>query len=537
MFSAYHELTRLENRLTSKTNVDAIRVLEGQIKEHQRRISELKRTQNSLLNISRLPPEILGDIFCRSAIPDGFEKRSYNFLLVCHHWFEVASFTPELWGFWGNNPRDWERQHLRYPEVPLDLILDGSRVGDALDDTVHDSLRDRASRDSIRRVHLRARNWKLLNSILSPLTADEWKDVRYNSVESFILRNEGNTPVNVSDFFAYNRSRRLQCLELTNCTITSWDCLTSQTTVLTTLVLHLSRSSPAPTTPQLFSILSSSPALRKITLTGCSVPTDADDDPSPRLPFRHLEELKLAGRVHDVFKLLLRLDHPRHMHHLEIILHQCAVGDISNVVGPYLRDHLRRHGWSQNKLGLHISTDNRIVVRVGNVGSLCPPTPVSERMVPFIVLAIDSVQTPPNNSRERIILDLIAHTPREEIVYLRMHENPTAMENIYARLPILRSLYVGKISLSAVFPKQITGGNRILPFLQHVFLERVDADRGDWTPLTAFLSCRTPLDSLEILNSSYMCPEEVKDVGKAVRHFWTNHKRHHGISPNISHGQ
>ena len=489
----------------------------------------LKRTQNSLLNISRLPPEILGDIFCRSVIPDGFEKRSYNFLIVCHHWFQVASCTPELWGFWGNNLRDWERHHLRYPEVPLDLILDRSRVGDVLNDTVRDSLRDRASRDSIRRVHLRAWDWKLLNSILSPLTTN-CKEVRCSIVESFILGNEGTAPVNVSEFFAYNRSRGLQHLELTNCTITSWDCLTSQTTVLTTLVLHLSRFSPAPTTPQLFSILSSSPALRKVALTGgWSVPNDGDEDPSPRLSLRHLEELKLAGRVHDIFRLLLRLDHPRHMRHLEIILYHCAVGDISNVVGPYLRNHLRRRGWSRDGLGLHISSDNRIVVRVGNVGSLCPPTPVPERMVPFIALAIESVQTPPNDSRERIILDLIAHTPREEIVYLRMYGSPTAMENIYTRLPILRSLYVGKISLHAVFPKWSTEDNhRILPFLQHVFLERVDADRDDWTPLTTFLSRRASLDSLEILDSSYMRPEEAEDVGKAVRHFWINRRRHHG---------
>jgi len=526
---ACHNLTRLENRPTGKTNVDSIRVLEEQIKEHQQPIAELKRTQNSLLNISRLPPEILGDIFCRSAIPDGFEKRSYNFLLVCHRWFQVASCTPELWGFWGNNLRDWEKNHLRYPEIPLDLILDRSRVGDVLDDTVRDSLRDRASRDSIRRVHLRARNLRLLNSMLSPLTTNR-KEVRYNSVESFILRNEDNAPINVSKFFAYNRSRGLQRLELTNCTISSWDCLISQTTVLTTLVLHLSHFSPAPTTPQLFSILYSSPALRKVTLTGWSVPTDDDEDPSPRLPLRHLEELKLAGRVHNVFRLLLRLDHPGHMRHLEIILHHCAIEDISNVVGPYLRDHLRRRGWSQNKLGLYISSENRILVRVGDVGSLCPPTPVSERMVPFIALAINSVQTPPNDSRERIILDLIAHIPRGEIVYLRTYGNPTVMESIYTQLPILRSLYVGQISLSAVFPKRSTRDDRTLPFLQHVFLERVDADRGDWAPLTTFLSRRTSLDSLEILDSSYMRPEEAKDIGKAVRHFWTNRIRHHGAS-------
>ena len=533
MFSAYHDLTRLENRLTGKTDIEAIRVLEGQIKEYQRAMAELKRTQNSLLNISRLPPEILGDIFCRSVIPDGFEKRSYKFLLVCHHWFEVASFTPELWGFWGNNLRDWEKRHLRYPDIPLDLILDGSRfMRDTLDGAVRDSLRNRASRDSIRRIHLRARDWRLLSNILFPLTAS--REVRYNSVESFILQNEGNTPVNVSRFFTYNRSRKLQHLELTNCTISSWDCLTSQTVLLTTLVLHLSDLSPIPTTTQLFSILASSPALRKVALTGCSVPNDCDEDPAPQLSLRHLEELKLAGRAHDISRLLLRLDHPEHMHHLDITLDYCAVEDISNDIGPYLRDYLRRRGWSQNKLGLYISSENRIILRVGDVGGLCPSTPVSERMVPFVAITIDSVQTPPDDSRERIILDLIAHTPQDEIVYLRTYGNPTVMGSIYTRLPNLRALYAGTIPLSAVFPKRSIRDNGILPFLQHIFLERVVSDGGDWTPLTTFLSRRASLDSLEIFNSSYMRPGEAEDMEQVVRHFSANRISHRGASTQYS---
>ena len=524
MFSTHHDLTRLENRLIDETNVNSMQVLEEQIKGHQRPIIELKRTQNSLLNISTLPPEILGDIFCRCAIPEGFEERTYTFLLVCHHWFEVASCTPELWGFWGNNLRDWEEHHLRYPEIPLDLILlDGSRfTGGTLDRAVHDSLRDRASRDSIWRVHLRANDWTLLSSILFPLTAN--REVRYNCVESFILRNGDDTPVNVSRFFAYNRFRKLQHLELTNCTISSWNYLTLQTTALTTLVLHLSWHSPIPTTPQLFSILASNPALRKVALTGCSVPNDGDEDPSPQLPLHRLEELKLAGRSHDISRLLLRLGHPELMHDLDLALDHCAVEDISNVIGPYLRDYLRHRGWSQNKLGLHISSKNRIIrLHIGDIGGLPPFTPVSERMVPFVTITINPVQTPLGDTRERILLGLFAHTPQEEIVYLRTYGKPTAMENIYPRLPKLKVLYAQEAPLAAVLPSE--GGDNWVPFLRHVFLERVIAHGNDWTPLMTFLSRRASpgkwLDSLEIVNPSHMYPEEAEDIGNAVRDFRT----------------
>lgn len=47
-----------------ETNVDSIRALEEQIKEHERAIIKLKRTRKSLLNVSTFPPEVLGNIFC-----------------------------------------------------------------------------------------------------------------------------------------------------------------------------------------------------------------------------------------------------------------------------------------------------------------------------------------------------------------------------------------------------------------------------------------------------------------------------------------
>jgi len=116
-------------------NLDFIRALEEQIEEeeHERAIIQLKRSRNSLLNVSTLlPPEILGIIFLWNATPmgdfGGLSKGSYNFLLVCHHWFEVASRTPELWGFWGNSVEDWTHRHTRCRTAPLDLVLAGYTV-------------------------------------------------------------------------------------------------------------------------------------------------------------------------------------------------------------------------------------------------------------------------------------------------------------------------------------------------------------------------------------------------------------------------
>ena len=145
--------------MVREINLDSIQALEAQIQEHERTLIKLKRARNSLLNVSTLlPPEILGRIFRWNAIPDGDfggpPKGSYNFLLVCHHWFQVASSTPGLWSFWGNSIEDWARRCARCSTAPLDLVL-GQYTSHDFDDTLRDALQDRAARDTIRQVHLK----------------------------------------------------------------------------------------------------------------------------------------------------------------------------------------------------------------------------------------------------------------------------------------------------------------------------------------------------------------------------------------------
>ena len=144
-------------------NIDSIKALEKQIKQHERAIIKLKRSRNSL-TVSTLPPEVLGNIFCWNVtLKDSFgvlEEGSHNFLLVCHHWFEVASRTPELWTFWGNNLDDWEERYLGSSiGAPLDLVLapdweDLNPMPESVNEPHQVVLAERATRNSIRRVHL-----------------------------------------------------------------------------------------------------------------------------------------------------------------------------------------------------------------------------------------------------------------------------------------------------------------------------------------------------------------------------------------------
>jgi len=153
-----------------------------------------------------------------------------------------------------------------------------------------DALEDRAAKDTIRRVHLAVWSTGLVKSILDFLTPNR-EDPRSNSVESFILWNQSKAPVDASDFLARNRFPKLQRPRLSNCSISSWDHLTSRTSALTTLKLDFSHPSPAPsptpTVSQLLSILSSNPALPKVALLDRAVPDGGGSESSSRVQLHH----------------------------------------------------------------------------------------------------------------------------------------------------------------------------------------------------------------------------------------------------------
>ena len=520
MFRIRHGLTEQEHRLSDKINIDSVRVLDKQIKEQEEAVRKLKRVRNSLLNIHRLPPEVLGEIFYWNVTPkvdfDGLQKESHNFLRVCHHWFEVALRTPEIWSFWGDTLKDWERWRHYSGTAPLDLIYDSDNDCDRIDGALLDALKVRANQNTIRRIHLGSQDPKFLGKLISSLTPDRG-GTPSNQIESFILRYQNNPSVDLSDFLARCHFPKLRRLEIASCKV-SWNHLMSRTGALTNIILV--GISPAPTISQLLHTFASNVALRKIGL--CHLTTREEDNGAQpfRVALHHLQYLELRGHLHPVVKLLDRLDYPVTTTRLCIALLGFMPPDAPQTIGPYLRNHLQRRGWSQNGLGLTLSCKNILTLGVGDIRGIDRGAVKMDEVVTFTI----NPDWVPSRQLRTAALELIKHLPSENVTYLRVHNNYVAIGDVSTRLPNLKTLYLTPKWTPAFFSKLDRGGNEeMFPSLQNLIFRKRVLGNDCWGPLVTFLASRVSsgkrLHTLKIFCRDKIRPEVEKSIKGMVEVF------------------
>ena len=506
-----------------EANIDSILALEKQVKEGNGDVTKLKRDRNSLLNIStRVPPEILGYIFTQNLVRDqpfeGLQRGSYNFLLVCHHWFEVASNTPELWSFWGTTFWGWEKCHHRSGATPVELVLHETRCYPGhFNKSLQDAVRSCVMQDTIRQVHLMSDNPRTLSPVISSLTPDG-KGGQNENIESIALYNEGSRALKVSDFFARSRLSRLRSLDLFgDISIASWDRLIPRTTLLTTLSLDIiaeSRPPPRPTAAELFSILTSNPNLQELYLTSAVLPNDTETS-TFKVELRNLKLLSLMGESRHLLGLLRQLTLPEMLDNLYLTAFTPTMEDVSQNFAPYMQDYFRRDPRFQDRLSVSSSTDRIVSVSVGVLHTETA-APVPE--LPRVELTVFTVP----NMLEKFLAELIAPIPRERVVSFKTTTLDMRGE-LFSTMPNIETLRISNAELSGGFlqpnPNGPHANTKLLPSLRFLSLQGLTLPDNNWGHLTTYLAHQTfdnQALSLEIGGDiPHLCPEvmvEVKDL-------------------------
>lgn len=512
--------------MDKEVNIELIRALEKQIEEGKGNTIELKRARNSLLSIStRIPPEILGYIFAwvvsRSHPGTSFaslEKGSHNFTLVCHRWFKVATNTPELWTFWGNTLKDWNKRcHRKAGVAPVDLVFDGDEshdTEDLLSSSLRDALRDLSDKNRLRQIHLRSDDANLFASIFSSL-APGGEHVTERCTESIILMTTKDLP-EISNFFARSRLPNLRHLEIQGVLKTPFfNHLTSQTTHLIALDLRFPLSSPSPTTSKLISVLSN-PNLQELGLVCSGLPVDTDGS-GIRAPLRHLRKITLMGGFHRTFKLLQRLELPAGLDHVGFRMTDATLNDVLETFEPYVRNHFRRDVGFKGRLEAIIPLRDCVGVFVKH-----PCGPGHSLTASFSTTIFNP---PPRSVMGKLATDIAALIPHEHVVSLETEHPAELQEELFIKMPNIETLVLYNATLPDGFlqpnPDGPHANKKLLPSLQFLRLVNVITGDAGWEPLIVYVAHQTSggqTISLEVTNSQ-MTPEAEEEIRNLVGSF------------------
>ena len=538
----------LATNMSRGTNSDSVLALDKRIEEMTAELIQLKRSRNSLLGIARISPEVLGYIFRLSVIPGaadgdfaGLRKDPRTLLLVSHHWSEVARRTPELWSFWGNSLEDWKRQYPRSGTFPLDLVLDGLKHQDrSFDGDLQEALSDYATRDTIRKVHLRGGDAQLLTNIVSTLTPEE-DGTRDSSIESIVLEGVGTVRslarrgkvrtncVDASGFLSRHHFLKLQDLTLSGrFTISSeaWACLKSHTTALVNLSLAFDPPLSFLTTSQIVLLLASNPNIRNLTLALPKI-DDSGSGSGSRVPLRHLENLFLRGEPHRAFQILRQLELPERVDRTKLVFSDHTPDEVREAIVPQIRDYLHRDPRSKDRLGISVWVKNhRFFLRASVVGvGYHGPDRLPQRDAPHMTFITTIWPRPAGVGK--FYIDILALLPRESIVYFQTDLPMTVTKEVIVAMPNLEALYLvnAEVSVGFMLPSP-DGPNEhanFLPSLQRLYLHDAHAKSDGWNPLVRYVTHQNSGDHPFSLNlygdSAKIRPGLVEQIEGLVEEF------------------
>lgn len=484
-----------------EVNVDPILISEEQAADKTTEITQLKPFQNSLADITHMPPEILGYIFqlaIELKLPGDGDVRfavtkqsSYSFLLVCRRWYEVARRTPDLWSCWGSNLGDWKRRYLCHENSPVDLVLDGTQdQTEPFGEALRVALQSHAARGLIRRVHLRDLDANLSTSILSCLTPED-DSVRRCNIRSIVL-----PKMDTSNFFARHRFPKLRDLYLAR--FPNLNHLKSHTEDLVNLTLDNPFSPPfTPTISDILSLLASNPNLQIVALTCVVIEDDLGSGHRFQVPLLHLKRFTVIMPARPALALRQRLNLPDTVGVVSLGFFPCTLEEGRQVIGPYIRDYLQgRRGWESQLRILVKVTDRSVSLKV--VGNKLKP---HDRHSP---LRNFSMWLPRCTweEKERLSIDIVTLLPSECITHLSANLSIEVIEEFL------------------VAPNTHT---KLLPSLRELSLGyEVEVD-NDWDLLVRYLTHQTSGDqriSLKVFGKGvHICSELRRQIEELTERF------------------
>lgn len=277
---------------------------------------------------------------------------------------------------------------------------------------------------------------------------------------------------------------------------------------------------------QFLSILSSNSNLRYLELSGDVFPDPDGCASSFQVRLPHLTHIQLSGGLRDVLGLLNQLVPSDKMDSLNLDLSDCPVREMPQPLGSYLGCYLRNHGGSREGSTLGAgSVPGHLIFRVREWNK--PTHDLDWLAWVHVHVTGPFGGKPSEGEQEKAYLDVLTHIPLARVI---SSEGPLPLlksEDLSVGLSNLLQLCAVDPDLRTWFPAPDPRGTHpyeeLLPSLKHLTLRKPWMIRGEWSPLTTFLSrsasAGNQLGSLTTVLCRHICPDVVRDVGRTVVRF------------------
>ena len=298
---------------------DTIDAINKQMDVHFEEIRKLRSAHNSHVPVSRLPAELLSEVFLcivESSLPylaSGFARGTFMFRQVCRHWDEVAVGFPQLWVQWLSRAvRAWPLFNTRSKEAPIFLKWQPYHAGEDLPaDTV---LPGRIRQ--LEFIGTREQSEKLFRAVDSSAPSNA-SSIRIYITSHPTQDTEKDTQAHLARFL----SSPLPKLSKLNITNYQPDCSSAAFTTSSLTSLRLSfpaGARPRYTLAQFSRILQKHPNLRGLDLEDAAVPqVESTEAPVPfTLP--QLDVLKLRGTPECILRVVYLIGTTSPLHHIAL---------------------------------------------------------------------------------------------------------------------------------------------------------------------------------------------------------------------------